>query len=516
MNPRTNATTWWMAQATIAAVIGLLPVLQFLEANPYYKFRYGFDVVLVALVVGCFFAVPLVAGGLLGHPRANGAGGARKVLLGVALVFFASQLYSTSMRQLPLPVRLGAVLLCLGAGVFVIRKRSRELTWSLALVAIAVLPYAGLQVFRHWWWIPKPPAVPDHTVSGAPAGPNDLFVLFLDGSTLTSDFLDPDHYPDPAQFPNLHRFVRDDAIWFYNAVANGPETMLSLPSMVTGKLHIARKNHFLSREQTIFSILKPRYAVRAWLHTKSTFCSGRDFERCFPFQSQDRVEPLRVALESWAYISTFRLAPISYAIGKLDEANYHRAPMVDDFLAQVATRRETPQFFTIQLFDRGRDGLRDFDRFLGDFLEILERQGRYEDAIIAIVSDHGLNTDEEGRTYGRQARQTRRLYRVPFALKIPGRGKGRVDPYAAQGIDIAPTLLARVLSPAERSVHRFDGVDVLTDQPNRPHWINLRDPTQVFRFENPDDPESKLVAVPIEAIGLPSTRNSALSLDRTR
>jgi hypothetical protein len=365
-----------------------------------------------------------------------------------------------------------------------------------------VAPYTAFQVYRTWWWIPKPPQTSRLGDAAVEPGRNDVYIFFLDGCTLTSDFLDPDHYPDATHFPNLRRFVREDATWFYNAVANGPETWLSLPSMFTGKLHMSRRNNYLASEPTIFSILKPRYAVRAWLHTKSAFCMGEDFERCYPFERQGLREPMRVLVESWAFISSFRMAPVSYAIDKLDAANYHREAFVQDFLARLAAEQESPRFYTIQLFDRGLDGLKNFDLLLGEFVRTLEERGRYDSSIVAIVSDHGLNRDTGGPTYGRQAEQTLRLYRVPFAVKPPGRGQGRVEDYEAQGIDIVPTLLARVLPANEFRSMRFDGVDVLESQPRREHWINMCEPGVVYRFDDASSSGPQLVAVPIESAGL--------------
>jgi len=504
MSMKSGRVMWILAHSTIVCIVGLLPVLQFLEANPYFKFRYGFDESLLALVVAVFLGVPLIVTIALGWTTSERTRDRRLVwTLSLALLFFTSQLYSTSLHTAPLAARLAAVAGCLVVGGVAVARRRRQLAWSLAAVSLLVVPYTAFQVVRHWWWIPKPPHAPSMKDSGLQPGQHDLFVFFLDGCTLTSDWLDADHLPDPSLFPNLHRFVARDAVWFYNAVSSGPETMLSMPCMFTGQLYMSRANQYLSKEPTIFSILKPRYNVRAWLHTRSAFCSGEDFERCYPFTEQDLVEPMRVLVESWAYISTFRLTKMSYAIGKLDEATYHREPLVADFLSRVADPGERPAFFTIQLFDRGVDGMKDFDVFFGRFVQILKESGRYDDSIIAIVSDHGLNVDAEGHmTYGRKAEQTMHLYRVPFAVKPPGAGQGRVDPYPAQGIDIAPTLLALVLPADERASLRFDGVDVLASQPVREHWINLREPGFVYRFKDPTGREPGLEAVPVQDTGL--------------
>lgn len=496
---KSDRAIWLLAHLTIACTAGLLPVLQFLEANPYFKFRYGFDGALLTWAVAVFLVVPVIVLAALGR-TSNPEARNRRLLwtLSLALLLFVSQLYSTTMHTAPLGARIAVVVMGLAVGGVAVWRRRRQLAWSLAAVSLLVAPYTAFQVLRHWWWIPRPPHAASMSNSELQPGQHDLYVFFLDGCTLTSDWLDADHLPDGTLFPNLHRFVARDAVWFYNAVSSGPETMLSMPCMFTGQLYMSRANQYLSREPTIFSILKPRYNVRAWLHTRSAFYSGEDFAKCYPFVEHDLVEPMRVLLESWAFISTFRLTKMSYAIGKLDEATFHREPIVADFLARVEDPREQPKFYTIQLFDRGPDGLKDFDDFFGRFLQILRESGRYDNSVIAIVSDHGLNVDPQGHmTYGRKAPQTQHLYRVPFAVKPPGAGEGRVDPYPAQGIDIVPTLLELVLPADEPADRRFDGVDVLTARPQREHWINLREPGLVYRFKDPAGHEPGLEAVPV-------------------
>jgi hypothetical protein len=362
------------------------------------------------------------------------------------------------------------------------------------------MPYTAYHAARHWWRIPRPPHAPAARLALEERSRPDIYLFYVDGCDLTSAYLDARHYPDATKFPNLHRFVREDAQWFYNAVSNGPSTSTSAPSMFTGKLYASRWNNYLSNEETIFSILKPRYSVRTYLHTKSCFCIREDFELCYPFQEQSYAEPMRILFESWFFVSSFRLSPISYAIDMLDEASYDRGSFVDDFLTRLETDPESPKLYTIQLFDRELDGLRAFDRFFGDVVRILTAKGRYDSSILVLMSDHGFNYENAKPSYGVEAAPTPRLYRVPFAIKLPGRGGGQTHDFVAQGIDIAPTILARVLDERELQNCRFDGVDVLSAPAARDHYVNLFAPGTLFKFVQDSDTRGRLIPVPVSQV----------------
>jgi arylsulfatase A-like enzyme len=99
---------------------------------------------------------------------------------------------------------------------------------------------------------------------------------------------------------------------------------------------------------------------------------------------------------------------------------------------------------------------------------------------------------------GLDTQQTRRLYRVPFAVKAPGSGNAQLYDYEAQGIDILPTVLGRVGSAEEVAAYAFDGVDVLRERPERRHYFTLQDRDNVYRFRDNASETPELVAIPVE------------------
>jgi hypothetical protein len=81
------------------------------------------------------------------------------------------------------------------------------------------------------------------------------------------------------------------------------------------------------------------------------------------------------------------------------------------------------------------------DREFGRFLRELKAAGRYQDALILFVADHGEEFLDHGRwLHGRSVFDE--LIRVPLVVKLPGnRHAGRRIAAQVQGVDIVPTVL---------------------------------------------------------------------------
>jgi len=89
------------------------------------------------------------------------------------------------------------------------------------------------------------------------------------------------------------------------------------------------------------------------------------------------------------------------------------------------------------------------DHHVGRLLDLLQRRGEYEDALIAVVSDHGEEfLDHMGSGHGKTLFEE--MIRVPFWLKLPGgrRAGERIDADVGL-VDLLPTLLSALdLPPA--------------------------------------------------------------------
>jgi arylsulfatase A-like enzyme len=88
------------------------------------------------------------------------------------------------------------------------------------------------------------------------------------------------------------------------------------------------------------------------------------------------------------------------------------------------------------------------DRLVGRLFAVLERHGLYEDAVVAVLSDHGEEFLEHGG-FGHGRTVYEEAVRVPLIVRFPGaRNAGRIVVGAVALLDVAPTLLDLAGLPA--------------------------------------------------------------------
>ncbi|HKK71890.1 MAG TPA: sulfatase [Candidatus Krumholzibacteria bacterium] len=93
-------------------------------------------------------------------------------------------------------------------------------------------------------------------------------------------------------------------------------------------------------------------------------------------------------------------------------------------------------------------GVADTDAALGLFVDRLKAEGRYEDATIVVVADHGEALGEADH-YMHELLIEETL-RIPLVIKWPGRREaGTVRTDLAETVDLAPTLLRAIGLPEE-------------------------------------------------------------------
>ena len=80
------------------------------------------------------------------------------------------------------------------------------------------------------------------------------------------------------------------------------------------------------------------------------------------------------------------------------------------------------------------------DRHVGMILDELRNQGIYEDTAIIISSDHGEDLGELG-CYCEHGEADYPVTHIPFIIKWPGGGKGRVSKGFHYNVDLIPTLI---------------------------------------------------------------------------
>lgn len=101
-------------------------------------------------------------------------------------------------------------------------------------------------------------------------------------------------------------------------------------------------------------------------------------------------------------------------------------------------------------------GVAETDAAVGHFLDRLREEGRYDDALILVVADHGESLGEAGHFMHERLQEE--TLRVPLLVKWP-RGKAGVRRDLAETVDLAPTILAAAGLPGESVSQGVDLAD---------------------------------------------------------
>ncbi|MCY3003300.1 MAG: sulfatase [Planctomycetota bacterium] len=87
-------------------------------------------------------------------------------------------------------------------------------------------------------------------------------------------------------------------------------------------------------------------------------------------------------------------------------------------------------------------GVNDADRAVGELVETLKRTGRYDEALIVVLSDHGESFYDNGLWMGHGLHMRSGVLRVPLVVKLPhSELAGKRVATLVDLVDVAPTLL---------------------------------------------------------------------------
>ena len=296
--------------------------------------------------------------------------------------------------------------------------------------------------------LPRPPRLPRH-----------LIIISLD--TLRADHLGAYGYPKPTS-PVFDRLAAE-GILFTRAVAQAPSTLPSHGALMTGQYPSAFGSGpdpfpVPPRVDTLAEILR-RAHFTTW-----GFTDGGYMRSAFGLQQGfAHYEETRVGLD----VLTRRVGRMlpSHPTGRLflfvhtyDVHTPYNAPEQDR--AAVAAKKwrgrkrigargldlleaERPPLQPetvgplIGLYDAG---VRHTDRQLGELLAVLDRHGVLQDAVVVVLSDHGEEFFEHGRTQHKQLYMMPNLH-VPLLWVVPGRPPARIGT-PVELIDVLPTALS--------------------------------------------------------------------------
>ncbi len=289
----------------------------------------------------------------------------------------------------------------------------------------------------------------------------DILIYMID--TLRADRLGCYGHPGGLT-PEIDAFAAG-AVVYERSIAQSSWTKSSVASLLTGLWppeHAAlKRNHRLSDEAlTLPEILaEAGYATAAFVtnpNVTATFGFDQGFEEFTDLGIEARADEVTEAVLGYLDRRTDE-RPFFLYVHTLDPhdpydppANERRrhAPQVEAGTLAMhkvlndlqAGRREVKPRLVSQLASLYAAEIAANDRSFGVLVEGLKSRGLYDDAWLAVVSDHGEELYEHGHFRHGKALFVESL-RVPLILKAPGMKQGRRVSEPVQHTDLLPTLL---------------------------------------------------------------------------
>ena len=104
------------------------------------------------------------------------------------------------------------------------------------------------------------------------------------------------------------------------------------------------------------------------------------------------------------------------------------------------------------------------DSIVGDMIEQLEAQGLWEDALVVVLSDHGVAFTPGENFRSPRAATVHEIYNIPLFIKYPGQTEGEISDVNALNLDVLPTIVEALDIDTD---WEFDGQSLLGDGPDR-------------------------------------------------
>lgn len=523
-----------LAFLALVAVAIAQPLLDLIGRNPAFLTAHQmgrWDTIALGVALPVVFplvlGLVLVAVGLIHR-------GVRNVMAAVVVACLVGVLALVVLRHSGVAAQLpaAATLLIAGAvgvGVAVAWLRKAGLRRVFAVAAIAApltaVMFIGMSPARGVVFPPKPSA----GVAGlGPEAPPIVLVIF-DESPLVS-FLDGDRRIDAENYPNFDRLAQDGT-WFRNATTMHGFTPDAVPAILTGKysdhesLPIA-EDHPVS----LFTLLGGSYDLRAVeivteLCTATTCESGVGSKTDYAATARDLavvgghlVLPPRMAKELPSLdqgFNDFRAAAAAEGkhaalIERFDAEKDNNIPA--DFgrfvrriersqrptlhfnhvlmphrpwrflpTGQIYAGTEPPAgsetkkwknaWFAAQGYQRHMLQVELADRMLGQLLRRLDKIGIYDDAIVAVVADHGVSFDPKGPLRRLKEGNFGEIAPVPMLLKAPRQTDGGISDRPVETVDLLPSILDVLGVKAPDGMDGWSVVDDTTPVRTRKHFF---------------------------------------------
>ena len=110
----------------------------------------------------------------------------------------------------------------------------------------------------------------------------------------------------------------------------------------------------------------------------------------------------------------------------------NKLPAVDDPAYDFMFR----QIYPLQAMQIGA-----VDQLLGEMIDHLEATGAWEDSLVVVMSDHGIDMTAPGFTRRVDETNSDEIFRMPLFIKAPGQTEGRIDDAPASTVDVLPSIV---------------------------------------------------------------------------
>ncbi len=287
----------------------------------------------------------------------------------------------------------------------------------------------------------------------AVAGPRHLVLVTID--TLRADRLGV-YGATAVPTPHLDR-IAGEGVRALDATAHVPITRPSHASLMTGLYpaeHGLRDNISLPLARSVptlaevlsgqgfttaafvssFVLARQSGLDRGFAHYDDTFDTSGGDAALFLNSVQRRGDETLTRLEQWldARPADVQAMPTALWVHLYDPHDPY----------------EPPEPYASQFAGRPYDGeVAWTDALIGRLRALLERRGLWQEALVVITADHGEAFGEHGETgHGYFAYET--TLRVPFIARGPGLPAGTTVPGTVRAIDVMPTMLDLLGTPA--------------------------------------------------------------------
>lgn len=304
---------------------------------------------------------------------------------------------------------------------------------------------------------------------GKPAAPAQppVVLLILDEFPV-DDLLGPDGKIDAARFPNFAALARQST-WFRNAVTTYDSTFKAVPSILDSRLPAPRTAPDVrSHHRTIYHLFDRLGYDVVDVESGTALCppyicpGARTRRPGVLARLAGNGRPAR--LHAWIGAIHERPQPTLYVQHALFPhepwlylpSGHQSRPAGEDPIKGI----NKPGGYddpVLTLHSRQRHLLQAgyVDRQIGLLLARLRRTGMLDDALLAVVADHGV-AFEVGVKERRQVSETNidEIAPVPMFIKAPHQRRGRIDDSFVRNLDVMPTI-ADLLNV--RIGHHIDG-----------------------------------------------------------